>query len=295
MYGIDVSSYQQDLDVSTLNVDFVIFKATEGLGYVDSTFNKFSTDCEKSGKLFGFYHFARENDPKEEARFFYETCKNLIGYGLPVLDYETTNENDMEWCESFAWEFHELSGIFPVLYISANMCGTFTGSWLADYVPIWVAGYPYAKAYYSFDATPEFPYSIAPWDSCIIWQFTSNMYLDEYASRLDADVAYISREQWLDLVNGEDTMTDEQIEKIAAACASYVWQGSAYDKENNLNMYNCAHWTYEYVLKLYAEVTAMQETVKILAEGKGADPEQIMKAVTDAVTKRLKELKIEIR
>ena len=93
-------------------------------------------------------------------------------------------------------------------------------------------------------------------------------------------------------------MTDETIQKIAAACASYVWQGSSYDVENNLNMYNCAHWTYEQVVKLYAEVMAMQETVKILANAignnTGIDSEQIIKAVSDAVTKRLKELKIKV-
>ena len=89
-------------------------------------------------------------------------------------------------------------------------------------------------------------------------------------------------------------MTDETIQKIAAACASYVWNGSSYDVENNLNMYNCAHWTYEQVLKLTAEVMAMQETVKILATNTGVDSEQIIKKVTDAVAKRLKELKIKV-
>lgn len=40
-----------------------------------------------------------------------------------------------------------------------------------------------------------------------------------------------------------DVITDEDVQRIAAACASYVW-GEA-DKKANLNMYNAAHWTYQ--------------------------------------------------
>ena len=40
-----------------------------------------------------------------------------------------------------------------------------------------------------------------------------------------------------------DVITDEDVQRIAAACASYVW-GEA-DKKANLNMYNAVHWTYQ--------------------------------------------------
>ena len=41
-----------------------------------------------------------------------------------------------------------------------------------------------------------------------------------------------------------DVITDEDVQRIAAACASYVW-GEA-DKKANLNMYNAVHWRYQY-------------------------------------------------
>lgn len=294
MHGIDISSYQSDIELSALPIDFCIFKATEGIGYVDSTFDKFSSDCLKLDIPFGFYHFARENSPEVEASFFYITCADLLGYGLPVLDYETTNANNVEWVEKFASEFHKLAGVYPVLYMSASMCAQFVGSWIVDVCPLWVAGYPATHVYYNFENVPEFPYSIYPWNSCIMWQFTSNMYLSAYPGRLDANISYISKEQWFALVGGE-IMTDETIQRIAAACASYVWDGSQYDKDNGLNMYNCAHWTYAQVLELKALVMGLSETVKVLAQSSGADSDKIMKAVTDAVSKRLESLKIEVR
>lgn len=291
MYGIDVSNWQAGLNLKDLHaVQFCIFKATEGLNFVDPSFNDFSNQCQNLQMPFGFYHFARENDPKDEAWFFFKTCKNLIGYGLPVLDYETTNKNDVEWCESFAWEFYELSGIFPVLYISASMCAQFIGSWVADTCKLWVAGYPVEYDYWTND---QMPYDVSPWNECIIWQCTSNLHTTGYSGRLDGDISYIDKDEWQELCEGE-IMKDEDIQKIAAACASYVWNGSDYDMQNNLNMYNCAHWTYEQVVKLYAEVLAMNETVKILATNTGVDSEQIIKNVTDAVAKRLKELKIKV-
>lgn len=40
-----------------------------------------------------------------------------------------------------------------------------------------------------------------------------------------------------------DVITDEDVQRIAAACASYAW-GTA-DKKANLNMYNAVHWSYQ--------------------------------------------------
>lgn len=291
MYGIDVSNWQTGLNLKDLHaVQFCIFKATEGLNYIDPSFSDFSNQCQNLQMPFGFYHFASTNEPEAEAEFFHACVKDLIGYGLPVLDYEVSNRNNVEWVERFCYWFNYLTGIYPIIYMSASMCAQFKGSWVADTCKLWVAGYPVQYYYWTDD---EMPYNVSPWDSCIIWQCTSNLHTTGYSGRLDGDISYIDKDEWQELCEGE-IMTDETIQKIAAACASYVWNGSSYDVENNLNMYNCAHWTYEQVVKLYAEVMAMQETVKILATNTGVDSEQIIKNVTDAVAKRLKELKIKV-
>ena len=295
MYGIDVSNWQAGLNLKDLHaVQFCIFKATEGLNFVDPSFNDFSNQCQTLQIPFGFYHFASTNEPEAEAEFFKDCVADLIGYGLPVLDYEISNRNNVEWVERFCYWFNYLTGMYPIIYMSASMCAQFKGSWVADTCKLWVAGYPVDYDYWTND---QMPYNVSPWNSCIIWQCTSNLHTTGYSGRLDGDISYIDKDEWQELCEGE-IMTDETIQKIAAACASYVWQGSSYDVENNLNMYNCAHWTYEQVLKLTAEVMAMQETVKILANAignnTGIDSQQIIKAVSDAVTKRLKELKIKV-
>ena len=37
MNGIDISSWQRDINLSAVKADFVIVKATEGIGYVDKS------------------------------------------------------------------------------------------------------------------------------------------------------------------------------------------------------------------------------------------------------------------
>ena len=57
--GIDTSSYQAGLPDKTINADFIIFKATEGVGYTDQDCNPSYQEAKAAGKLLGVYHFAR--------------------------------------------------------------------------------------------------------------------------------------------------------------------------------------------------------------------------------------------
>ena len=41
MRGIDISKWQSGIDLSAVNADFVIVKATEGIGYVDKSCDGF--------------------------------------------------------------------------------------------------------------------------------------------------------------------------------------------------------------------------------------------------------------
>lgn len=42
MNGIDISNWQRDINLSAIKADFVIVKATEGIGYVDKSCDAFS-------------------------------------------------------------------------------------------------------------------------------------------------------------------------------------------------------------------------------------------------------------
>lgn len=57
--GIDISGWQGDIDLSKLNFDFVIVKATEGTGYVNPYCDKKVQQAIKLGKKWGFYHSHR--------------------------------------------------------------------------------------------------------------------------------------------------------------------------------------------------------------------------------------------
>lgn len=200
MRGIDISNWQSDVSLQLLDIDFCIVKATEGLHFVDSTCDGFVQNCKKLGLPWGFYHFARENDPLQEAEFFVKACKGYFGEGIPVLDYETTNQNNKLWCEQFITRVHDLTGIWCMLYTSASWCGMFEGSWIARKCPLWVAGYPYVMTEW---ATQSMPYNIYPFKSAAIWQFSDSLRLSGYGNNLDGDIAYIDKKQWEALAQGK--------------------------------------------------------------------------------------------
>ena len=193
--GVDISNWQTDCNPANLDVDFCIVKATEGLGYTDPYCDKFVSACIESGKLWGFYHFARENSPEDEADYFYNECAGYIGHGVPVLDYETENADNREWCERFMTRFHDLSGIWPLLYISAYRCTQYASSWIPDKCGLWIAGYP--SEIYHFEDAGEMPYSTSPWEFAAIWQFSSTVYINGYSNALDGDLAYMDANAWM--------------------------------------------------------------------------------------------------
>ena len=197
MRGIDISHWDT---IDTLNfnyIDFIICKATEGIGYTDETFFMNVSSVQANKKLLGFYHFARENEPEKEAEYFYSIVKPYICTGIPVLDYETKNINDKSWVERFMKRFHELSGIWAMLYVSASLTDTFMDSWLADVCPLWVAGYPY----HMYDwPTDGMPYDISPWNFAAIWQFSSELEL--CGQKYDGNIAYINANTWNAIATG---------------------------------------------------------------------------------------------
>lgn len=201
MRGIDISNWQVGLDISKLDIDFCIAKATEGIGYVDPSCDNFIQQCIEKNILWGFYHFARENNPEDEAEFFYENCKGYINHGIPVLDYETENYSNVEWCERFINHFHELSGIWCIIYLSASRCGEYEGSWIPEKCGLWVAGYPYAIADWT---ESEMPYNTYPFSVVAIWQFTSSLIIPGFWEKLDGDIAYMDKDAWMKYANSTD-------------------------------------------------------------------------------------------
>lgn len=185
--GIDISRWDAGINLATSKIDFCICKLSEGVNYKDRWFDEFKNQIDKLDMPFGFYHFARENNPIEEAKWFYEYSKSFYMHGIPILDYEVESDNNAYWCEQFMNEYHALTGKWCMLYISAYRCNQYKYSWIPDCCKLWVAGYPTPETTEWIEHYP--PYDIEPWKNADIWQFTSVLLLGN-GYVVDADLCY---------------------------------------------------------------------------------------------------------
>lgn len=197
--GIDISNHQKGFSLSATNPDFVIVKATEGLGFVDKYCDGFVQDALRLNIPFGYYHFARSNDPVKEATFFYDNTKNYVGKGIPILDFEVPNTNS--WLETWCKTFYGLSGIKPWFYtyddyINNQGYGT---PWIKANCGLWLAGYP--RAYTSYPS-PNCPYKHNGW-TLAAWQFTGSLAMGGMS--VDGDFFYGDRKAWNAYVGSSDS------------------------------------------------------------------------------------------
>lgn len=197
--GIDISNHQKGFSLSATNPDFVIVKATEGLGFVDKYCDGFVQDALRLNIPFGYYHFARSNDPAKEAAYFYDNTKNYVGKGIPILDFEVPNSNS--WLETWCKTFYGLSGIKPWFYtyddyINNQGYGT---PWIKANCGLWLAGYP--RAYTSYPS-PDCPYRHAGW-TLAAWQFTGSLAMGGMS--VDGDFFYGDRRAWDAYVGSSDS------------------------------------------------------------------------------------------
>lgn len=188
--GIDISNWQRGFDLASTKPDFVIVKATEGLNFVDKSCDGFVQDAIKLNIPFGYYHFARFNDPAKEASYFYDNTKNYVGKGIPVLDFEVPNPNS--WLETWCKTFYGLSGVRPWVYMSSDYINNhgYGTSWVKSNCGLWLAGYP--RAYTGYPG-PDCPYKHAGW-TLAAWQFTSSLAMGGMS--IDGDFFYGDRTAW---------------------------------------------------------------------------------------------------
>lgn len=195
MKFIDISNWQAGLDVATVvkngSLGGVIVKATDGLGYVDKSCDKFVQQCIKNDILFGFYHFARNNDAKAEAEFFRKNTTGYEGKGIPVLDWE--DDQSVSWVNAFVERYHELTGIWPWIYANP---WRFKQGKVNENCGRWVAGYPkngITDINYGIKNSLPSSYNVG---LVCAWQFSSSVRISGYNGNLDGDVFYGDKEAW---------------------------------------------------------------------------------------------------
>lgn len=90
--GVDVSTYQGDIDWETLvanDISFAFIKATEGSSLIDPHFTFNFEEAQKCGIAVGAYHFFSYDSPAEtQAKLFIDTVSPFDGMLPPVIDLE---------------------------------------------------------------------------------------------------------------------------------------------------------------------------------------------------------------
>lgn len=191
--GVDLSKWNGTSAVDNAG-DFVICKATEGVGYVDRTCDIKYQRAKTLGKLRGVYHFARPdlgNSSTNEAQYFVDNIKGYIGDAILVLDWEKSTSN-VSWAKEWLDEVYRLTGIRPLIYMNASVVNSNNWSSISSNYGLWIAGYP-NKYNVKFPPTPgpsNMPYSIGSWKFWAIWQYSSS------TGSLDLDIANMDKEAW---------------------------------------------------------------------------------------------------
>lgn len=198
LYGLDISKWQS-VGTGDSAKDFLICKATEGTGYVDPNCDKHYQRAKGKGKLLGVYHFARPDlntgtaGAKAEAAYFVNNCKGYIKQAILVLDWEqpgTTGQ--VPWAKTWLDEVYRLTGVRPLIYMSASVVNNNNWSSIANDYGLWIAGYPAA---YNVKNPPTptvgaMPYKIGAWKFWAIWQYSSG------AGTLDYNIANMDANGW---------------------------------------------------------------------------------------------------
>ena len=216
MNGIDISSYQAELNAGIVPSDFVIIKATEGTNYINPTWEEQAGQVIQTNKLLGFYHFASVGNPIAEADFFISVVKDYIGKAVLVLDFEAGAIN--AWGNVGARQFlnrvKEKTGINPMIYMSAEVTRQFNWSIISSTNPLWVAQYASMNptGYQSEPWTDGKGYGA--WSSATIHQYSSAGSLANWNGNLDINLAYINANQWKSLAGSGSTTNSITTEDI---------------------------------------------------------------------------------
>jgi hypothetical protein len=230
MQGYDVSNWQSGYSTDWLirTSDFLIMKATEGLDFVDGYCDVWVQACLNAGHPWGFYHFARNNDPIAEADFFVDSTINYFGEGIPVLDWE--DGQSVAWVNAFVERVHSRTGIWPWIY--ANPWRFQLGG-VNENCGRWVASYPGGVP--SPDACPA-----ADGVPVCCWQYTS--------TPLDKNYFYGDGETWRAYATGgketegDADMTPEQNQMLENCNYMLTRSDDPTGHDANVTLYDHVKW-----------------------------------------------------
>lgn len=208
MIGIDVSNWQNGLSLSQNKdyLDFIIIKATEGIGFTDKNFADFVVQSDDLNLLTGCYHFARPDlngtiqGMEREAECFVEVVGNsgLIGEAILVLDWETEPMDREDLILAWMNKVVQLTGVKPFIYGSKSKLSSTAFKNLINDWPVWMAAWPSFSQQSIVDAVKFIEdynpkRTTIPW---LIWQFSSTGHLIGFDRNVDLDYTDLLEEDW---------------------------------------------------------------------------------------------------
>lgn len=195
---VDVYSNSPRSYATQKGIDVTMVKATQGTSYVNPQCDRDYQAAKKAGKLLGFYHYCGGGNPEKEADFFYKNTKNYVGEAVPAVDWEEGENSSWEntnYVRRFVDRYHKLSGVWPLIYVQQSAiwqvknCAKDCGLWVAWYA---------SMNWYSWKV-PNANFSVAPWSTYTIWQFTGD--------NMDRSVVNTTRAGWKKLAQGDKKKT----------------------------------------------------------------------------------------
>lgn len=226
VYGVDISSYQGNVDwgkMKAKNVRFVILRAygSNHTGTGDANFERYVAEARTAGVPTGAYYFATPTPPlkleeaRTQAQQFIDKLQRGYGVGhygdlLPFVDIEHNpnatagknitdlgKANLISWILEFRSYFESKTG---------KKLGIYCGEWfmkdptnmgytdaelapLAD-MPLWVAEFEKYWGTTRIQTNPA-PNNFGGWTSYVAWQFSENGSGAEYgvsSTAIDLDV-----------------------------------------------------------------------------------------------------------
>ncbi len=193
--GIDVSRWKPDINwtvVRASGIRFAFLKATEGINYIDATFEPNWVNTKRVGILRGAYHYLRgDQDANQQADLFLRVVKLEAGDLPPVLDVENiynenvSNQKMVATAEIWLKKVEQATGRLPIIYsapyfLRDRMTRSMLGapSWSKKYT-LWLANY---VTNYHEGALPIQPGSWSDWK---FWQYTDKGIVSGINSNVD--------------------------------------------------------------------------------------------------------------
>ena len=133
--GVDVSSYQADIDMNKLkqqDIAFIYIKATEGSSHQDSRFAENWENAAKASLLSGAYHFfSYDSEGRTQAENFVNAVgTDLKGRLLPAVDVEyygdkeenpPAKEDVVRELRIYLEILEETYGVKPLIYTRSDI------------------------------------------------------------------------------------------------------------------------------------------------------------------------------